>query len=300
MVQSYAHYLQDPTDDIFFKSEDWIWDRAGLITNYDPHTDLHLKRIQADGSFSTGQNWGIRAYDCIRWLIEMCHFHDILSLKNGGYVGEHGTYCNVAGDFRISNCLYERIAGQAIQTVFIGRQNESSDYNQYVNAGGTIRIEAVQALMCNFQSPNHRQNGRAGFPISCFPSSQRVEIVNSIVENVGGDWWSLNPTNPSSPKHNSYGGIMVNGHPSALIKDTTVRLENPDREIIQMHNVQDIVIEGGYYEATSGPAHLRFLDCGKINVSGVSGNADILVGHTDATGKAIWTKVGQANQGYSH
>jgi hypothetical protein len=280
----FCHNITKATDSLNLSNEHWVFSNpvsrsAGLITNYTPQTNYYLNRIDADGADAYSQCWGIRAYDVIDWIIETCHFHDIMALLPDGskYVGEHGIYVNIAGNLTIKQCTFDNIAGQAIQTVFVGRTNESSDYNKYLHASGTIKVIGCSARNIGAVNPNHKPGGRASFPFSFFPSNQDVHIENCTITNVSGTWWSNNPTDPNAPRYNSYGGIMADGHPKVTIINTKVTLDNPDRELIQIKNVQEFTLTGGEYKSVTGKAVIKLTNVQKINITGVKGNATLYI-----------------------
>lgn len=299
-IPSYKHYLTGATADFGYINETWDnWGRAGLITNYAPQVRLSLKRIDCAGLGLHGAGWGIRAYDCIDWHIENSRFRDILGLVPAGdrFAGEHGTYCNVAGNMTWLDCTYKNISAQAIQTVFIGRQNESSNYTKFLTAGGTIHVEGVNATDCGLANPNHTQNGRAGFPFSFFPSSQDVVVVDSSITNVGGNWWSMNPASSTAARHRSYGGILLSGHPVAILDTVNVILDTPDRELVQATNLQELHISSSHFEARGGTAAIKLTNVKTAMIAPCSGNADIYV---RANTTAKYVKVGPASKGYSY
>ena len=273
------HYPKGATNGVVYSGENWIgWTRAGLITNYAPQRALTIERCTIDGTALPGQGWGIRAYDCIDWTIARCRFANILGARDDTsdgvpdrYLGEHAIYINVAGNVSIVGCSFNWIAAQAIQTVFVGRVNESSDYAGFLNAGGTISVRNCDAYNCGLANPNHSAGGRASFAFSFFPSSQSVEVMGCEIENVGNPWWAVNPANPASPRFNSYGGILIDSHPSATVRGTTVHLDNPD-----VRNCDVVEVVNCTFDA-NGRSQVRVAGCRAVKVSGCKGNATLWV-----------------------
>ncbi len=270
---SSAHFLTTPTDGLAFSGERWQFTRAGLITVYQPQQHLTVERVDIDGSQLPGQGWGIRAYDVGDWVVERCRFHDLLGLKNGIYKGEHGVYVNVAGNITIRGCFFFNIPGQAVQTVFEGRENESSNYELYLHAGGVIRVANCYAHWCGLPNPDHSQGGRAGYTFSFFPSSQSVEVVNCSIDNTGLDWWSVGP---NSPRFNSYGGLLAISHPKVLIRDSDFTFDNPDRALVDVRNCDVVEIFNCDFNATN-KSQVRISGAQHVEVSGCTGNASLWV-----------------------
>jgi hypothetical protein len=278
-------YLQVPTDGATFERARWKrWTRAALISNHVPLRNVELRRLEVDGTWLSGPGWGIRAYDCIDWTVEDVLVRDVLGPRDTDgdgdadkYVGEHPWYLNVAGNVTLRRCRMERAAGQAFQSVFLGRANESSNYELYKDAGGTIRLEDCHAVDCGLANPDHSQNGRASFAFSFFPSSQDVVVQRCSIDNTGNTWWSKNPSDPLSPRWNSYGGLMAQGHPTVRLEDLEVELDNPDRELVQLRDCGEVWLIGGRLVANGGRRKVSIDRCPRIFISGVESNADLYV-----------------------
>jgi hypothetical protein len=278
-------YHQVPTNDVVYQGERWRnWTRAGLISNYVPQRNITLKRLTVNGHALTGPGWGVRAYDVIDWEIYGCRFTNIKGPRDttgdgipDKFVGEHDVYVNVAGNLKIRWCVFTDTPGQAIQTVFLGRTTESSDYEGFKDAGGTILVEDCVAIDVGLANPDHSQHGRASFAFSFFPSSQDVVLTRNRIDVQGNPWWSKNPSDPTAPRWNSYGGIMAQGHPYVELVDNEVVLENPDRELVQLRNCGTVVLVGGSLMSVGGRKKVTIDNCPSILVEGVESNADLYI-----------------------
>lgn len=289
----HAHYLTGGSYGFTYKQEHWIFQRAGIITNYNECRAMVLTRCKVDGSQSHEQCWGIRAYDVSELEVAGCEFVDIVAPHPTKPInlGEHGIYVNVIGNVLVRNSTFRNIAGQAVQTVFLGRTKESSNYEAFKDNPGTLTVRACTIENVGLANPNHTPGGRASFPLSFFASAQDVVVERCSIKNVGGDWWSKNPTLPTAPRFVAYGGIMAHGHPNVRLLNNTVELEAPDRELVQIRNCANVEINGGTYIAHGGNGpKIAIEGAKKIRVSGVKGNAALRI-----DGKLV----GLASAGYS-
>lgn len=283
IVGTHCHYLTGSTDGFHYKQEHLQFLRAGIITNYHPCRNMKLERMLFDGSLSHEQCWGARMYDVIDFQALGCEAREIVAPHPTKpiNVGEHWFYLNVAGNILIKNCKANRIAGQFVQTVFDTRPNETSDYDRFKDAGGTIHVWACEGTDIGMCNPDHGPGGRASFPLSFFPSSQDVIVERTKIVNVGGDWWN-NSKDPLKKKFKSFGGIMAHGHPNVTLEKNQIVLEDPDRDLVQIRNCENVVINGGSYMAAGGNGAKFNIDgCKHITISGVKSNARLRINGKD-------------------
>lgn len=294
IIGKHSHYLTGASKGFTYKQEHWVFQRAGLITNYHVCDGLTLQRCTIDGSMSREQCWGIRAYDVRNAVIEGCEFINIVGPHPTKpiNVGEHGPYLNVIGDVTIRNCTFDNISGQGVQTVFYNRTKESSDYERFKDAGGLILVERCNLNNVGLANPNHTPGGRASFPLSFFPSSQNVMVKGCKIINEGGEWWSKDPADPAKPRFRAYGGIMANGHPKVQLINNHVSLDAPDRDLVQAYDVDNFEMSGGSYNATGGNgAKVNLRNVKRIRIEkGIKSNAQLRV-----DGKVV----GMLRDGYS-
>jgi hypothetical protein len=72
----------------------------------------------------------------------------------------------------------------------------------------------------------------------------------------------------------SYGAIMVHGRPRVELLDTYVHYARPDRDVIQIWNAEEVLIQD--CEIVEGTIELR--NCERVRVTGCTGAARLVVG----------------------
>jgi hypothetical protein len=211
----------------------------------------------ADGRLTT--RWGVRAYDVIDWRFQHCEWRNIPD--------EHGCYLSAPGSVLWSQCKFEGIGSQAIQVVY--RTDPAHAHETSNPALGEIG-GLQQVVECLFLECGKPSGGRPAYALSFFEGPRcDVRIERSFVQTRGShhlDHLGM----PSS----SYGAIMVHDRPRVEILDTLVDYHRPDRAVIQIWNVEEVVIQG--CEVTEGEIEVR--NCGRVLLKGNKGGARVTVG----------------------
>jgi hypothetical protein len=211
----------------------------------------------ADGRLTT--RWGVRAYDVIDWRFLHCEWRNIPD--------EHGCYLSAPGSVLWSKCKFEGIGSQAIQVVF--RTDPAHAHETSNPALG--EIGGLQHVVeCLFLECGKPSGGRPAYALSFFEGPRcDVRIERCFVQTREShhlDHLGL----PSS----SYGAIMIHDRPRAEILDTFVDYRKPDRAVIQIWNVEEVVIQG--CEVTEGEIELR--NCGRVLLKDNKGGARVIIG----------------------
>jgi hypothetical protein len=113
--------------------------------------------------------------------------------------------------------------------------------------------------------------GRPSYALSFFEGPRAdVRIEGCYVRTLASP--HLDPQGvPSS----SYGAIMVHGRPRVEILDTYVHYARPDRDVIQIWNADEVLIQD--CEIVEGTIELR--NCKRVRVTGCTGGAKLVVGN---------------------
>lgn len=210
-----------------------------------------------DGQVKT--RWGVRAYDVIDWKFVHCEFRSLPD--------EHGCYLSAPGSVLWSRCRFENIGSQAIQVVYRWQPPDAHETTNTAlrDLGGLQRVEE-----CLFLEIGKPTGGRPSYALSFFEGPRcEVEIEGCFIQTLG----SQHLSDQGMPCA-SYGAIMVHDRPRVELRDTFVNYRKPDRDVIQIWNVGEVVIEG--CEVTEGVIELR--NCGKVRVRGNRGGAQLRVG----------------------
>lgn len=236
---------------------------AVLSTHYQEHRDFTFRECilegapTADGRLTT--RWGVRAYDVIDWRFEHCEWRNIPD--------EHGCYLSAPGSVLWSQCKFEGIGSQAIQVVF-----RTDPAHVHETSNPALReIGGLQHVVeCLFLECGKPSGGRPAYALSFFEGPKcDVRIERCYVQTREShhlDHLGM----PSS----SYGAIMVHDRPRVEILDTYVDFRRPDRAVIQIWNVEEVVIQG--CEVPEGEIELR--NCGRVLLRGNKGGARVVIG----------------------
>ncbi len=210
-----------------------------------------------DGVIKT--RWGVRAYDVIDWKFLHCEFRNIPD--------EHGCYLSAPGSVLWSRCRFENIGSQAIQVVYRWQPpNLHETTNPALrDIGGLQHVQ--ECLVLEVGKPS---GGRPSYALSFFEGPRcDVKIERCFIQTLG----SQHLSDQGLPCA-SFGAIMVHDRPRVELFDNFVNYRKPDRDVIQIWNVEEVVIEG--CEVTEGLIELR--NCGKVRVRGNRGGARLRVG----------------------
>lgn len=210
-----------------------------------------------DGKIRT--RWGIRAYDVIDWEFEHCEWRQI--------PGEHGCYLSAPGSVTWRNCRFQNIGSQAIQVVYRtgGKSAHETSDPRLVNLGG---LQLVQE--CVISEVGQPTGGRPSYALSFFQGPKtKVRIESCFIQTLN----SPHLDHEGMPAR-SYGAIMVHERPRVEIVNNYVNYAQPDRDVIQIWNCDEVIIEG--CEIVSGRIELR--NCKRVRVAGNTGGATLLVG----------------------
>jgi hypothetical protein len=205
-----------------------------------------------DGRVTT--RWGIRAYDVVDWSFLHCEWRNIPD--------EHGCYLSAPGSVLWRQCRFEGMGSQAIQVVYRWEPpaaHETSD-PRLRELGGLQHVDQCIFLECGKPT-----GGRPAYALSFFGGPRcDVRIERSYIQTLESQHLDY-LGQPSS----SYGAIMVHDRPRVEILDTYVHYRRPDRPVIQIWNVEEVVIQG--CEVVEGTIEIR--NCGKVRLIGNTGAA---------------------------
>lgn len=237
--------------------------RAVFTTFTEPHRDFTFQDCAfegapgADGVVRT--RWGIRAYDVMDWRFLRCEWRNLPD--------EHGCYLSAPGSVSWQKCRFEGIGSQAIQVVF---RTEGAGAGETSNPGlrtlgGLQHVAESLFLECGKPS-----GGRPSYAISFFEGPRAdVRIEGCYLRTLASPH-----LDPQGVPCSSYGAIMVHGRPRVEILDTYVRYARPDRDVIQIWNADEVLIQD--CEIVEGTIELR--NCKRVRVTGCTGGARLLVG----------------------
>jgi hypothetical protein len=211
----------------------------------------------ADGRLTT--RWGVRAYDVIDWRFEHCEWRNIPD--------EHGCYLSAPGSVLWSQCKFEGIGSQAIQVVY---RTDPAHVHETSNPALREVGGLQQVVECLFLECGKPSGGRPAYALSFFEGPRcDVRIERCYIQTREShhlDHLGM----PSS----SYGAIMVHDRPRVEILDTFVDYRRPDRAVIQIWNVEEVVIQG--CEIPEGEIEIR--NCGRVLLRGNKGGARVVIG----------------------
>lgn len=238
--------------------------RAVFTTFTEPHRNFIFQDCVfegapgADGVVRT--RWGIRAYDVIDWRFLRCEWRNLPD--------EHGCYLSAPGSVLWQKCRFEGIGSQAIQVVY---RTEGAGAGETSNPGlrsigGLHHVAESLFLECGKPS-----GGRPSYALSFFEGPRaNVRIEGCYLRTLASQ--HLDPQGvPSS----SYGAIMVHNRPRVELLDTFVHFARPDRDVIQIWNADEVLIQD--CEIVEGTIELR--NCRRVRVTGCTGGAKLIVGN---------------------
>jgi hypothetical protein len=237
--------------------------RAVFTTFTEPHRNFTFQDCVfegapgADGVVRT--RWGIRAYDVIDWRFLRCEWRNLPD--------EHGCYLSAPGSVSWQKCRFEGIGSQAIQVVF---RTEGAGASETSNPG-LGKLGGLQHVAeCLFLECGKPSGGRPSYALSFFEGpSADVRIEGCYLRTL-----SSPHLDPQGVPSSSYGAIMVHGRPRVELLDTFVHYARPDRDVIQIWNAEEVLIQD--CEIVEGTIELR--NCKRVRVTGCTGGARLIVG----------------------
>ena len=237
--------------------------RAVFTTFTEPHRDFTFQDCIFEGARGAdGQvraRWGIRAYDVIDWRFLRCEWRNIPD--------EHGCYLSAPGSVLWQKCRFEGIGSQAIQVVYRWQgQGAGETSNPGLRSmGGLQHVSECLFLECGKPS-----GGRPGFALSFFEGPRAsVRIEGCYLRTLNSPH-----LNGEGLPASSYGAIMVHDRPRVELLDTYVHFARPDRDVIQIWNADEVLIQD--CEIIEGTIELR--NCKRVRVTGNTGGARLIVG----------------------
>lgn len=238
--------------------------RAVFTTFTEPHRNFIFQDCVfegapgADGVVRT--RWGIRAYDVMDWRFTRCEWRNLPD--------EHGCYLSAPGNVTWQKCRFEGIGSQAIQVVFRtdGAGAGETSNPSLRNMGGLHHVAESLFLECGKPS-----GGRPSYAISFFEGPRAdVRIEGCYLRTLSSPHLDAEGV-PSQ----SYGAIMVHNRPRVELLDTYVHYARPDRDVIQIWNADEVLIQD--CEIVEGMIELR--NCKRVRVTGCRGGAKLVVGN---------------------
>lgn len=243
--------------------------RAVFTTFIEPHRDFTFQDCIFEGAPGPDgvvrTRWGIRAYDVMDWTFTHCEWRNLPD--------EHGCYLTAPGNVTWQRCRFENIGSQAIQVVF---RHEGA--NKDTSNPGLRTMRGLQHVaQCLILECGKPSGGRPSYALSFFEGPRaNVRIEGCYLRTHN----SPHLDHQGVPSQ-SYGAIMVHDRPRVEILDTYVHYLRPDRDVIQIWNADEVLIQD--CEILEGTIELR--NCKRVRVVGCKGAAKLVVG----TGPAyVW------------
>lgn len=226
--QSMQHLvLNDDTQDYqLYRTRIRGWGRE-LMIGYKAHVHEGMVvdecRFRGEPNPADRKNhvkWGARMYGLRGLLVTGTEFRKI------GI--EHGWYGNFeGGDNEFNDCFFEDVAAQAIQATY--RPSESPRAQDPID-GTEIRV-----INCIFKRCTSPHTGRAAFTVTIVNMNRSglVQGCNMVAQFP-----------PNSSGSRSRGAIVMHHVPHATVLDTKIDYSQPDRPVVQLHDIPgDVVIE---------------------------------------------------------
>lgn len=247
---------------------------GGILAQATP--PLLIKRCWLEGTGVAGYGphtrWNCRGFGPADWSIMECYIFN--------NPDEHGFYLNSIYNLYFGKDKFEDIYSQAVQIVW--REHEAVDFDSYMDPYGNGTRSLMVVDSCALIEVGRQAGGRPSFGLSFFEVQPWEGIRNTDVVIQGSYFESQKYENfeKSGGPYYSYGAIMIHGYQDVHLIANCIRHKKPNREVIQIWNCNDVVIEGCEVGDPFGGDEvlLDIRNCrGKVTIKGCTGNAKVQI-----------------------
>lgn len=277
---------------------------GGYIDGFTFKKSIISGKQDTPGDNAENEKWGARLFNLRDALFEDSEFRNIEE--------EHDLYLGRAGNTRIQRCFFHDTGGQGIQDA---QREIDSIEGRLANVQCLLEILQCRFERCATPFGGGRQswnltvfgwddNLRTYYPdgpliLTPLGQPQKGHFVRSLTDVIvaGCDFHGDGYPHLASGNRDcdSTGAILIGDRFNADILRCTMNFVRPDREIIQIKNVENASIRG--CEVNGGDIVLVDMDNCHVNITACKGAGDI---RRRVLGAHTSTFLSKITAGYSH